>query len=136
MHQVDRVTQLEILGCLVTTNNRAAIQHRVVKASAAFWKHKAFFLSSVVSWRHKMIEHVKKVRPVALYGSAAWLWAADISAALSSWEGAVLKRMCRVGWRQSERESFGDWRRGRTTVTRQQLLETGAEDLASAVLRR
>lgn len=26
-HQVERVTQMELLGCLITTDNRAAVQH-------------------------------------------------------------------------------------------------------------
>lgn len=108
---MERITQMELLGCLITTDNKAAIQHRLVKAVGAFWKHKAFFLSSVVPWRQKMIEYVKKVRPVALYGSASWQWGADASAALTTWEGAMLRRMCRVGWRQVDGESFGDWRR-------------------------
>lgn len=135
-HQVDPIIQMELLGCLITTDNKAAIQHRLVKASAALWKRKAFFLSSVVSRRQKMIEYVKKVRPVALYGSASWQWGADTSTALSSWEGAMLMRMCRVGWRQAEGESFRDWRRRHTKVARQQLHEVGADDIASAMLRR
>lgn len=68
-----------------------------------------------------MIGYVKKVRPVAQHGSAAWLWGADTSAALLSWEGAMLRRLCRVGCRQTEGESFGDLRWRQTKVARQQL---------------
>lgn len=132
-HQVKRIAQMELLGCLITTDNRAAVQHRLVKAAGAFWKHKAFFLSSVVTWRQKMIEYVKKVRPVALYGSASWQWGADTSAALTTWEGAMLRRMCRVA--AGRRRVLRGLRR-LTKVARQQPQEAGAEDIASAMLRR
>lgn len=48
----------------------------------------------------------------------------------------MLRRMCRVGWHKAKDESSGDWRRRHTRAARQQLLEAGAEDIATAMLRR
>lgn len=79
---LERVDQLELVGCLITVDRRATIQHKLTKASAAFWANKDFFLNSVTPWRHKVVEFVKKVRTVALSGSAAWTWSSDTSAAL------------------------------------------------------
>lgn len=87
-------------------------------------------------WRRKVIEYVKKIRPVALYGSASWQWGADTSTALTTWEAGMLRRMCRVGWRKADGEEFGKWRRRHTRVARQQMEDAGAEDIISAMLRR
>lgn len=135
-HTMERIDHLELFGCMIMTDHRAAMQNTHTKASSAFRANRAFFLSSVIPWRHKILEFVKKLRPVALYGSAAWTWSADTSAALRSWEGAMLRRMCRVGWRKADGESFGDRRRRHTDTASSQLDESGAEDVTTAMFRR
>lgn len=47
----------------------------------------------------------------------------------------MLRRMCRMGWKQAD-ESFGDWRRRHTRAARQQLDEASAEDVTTTMLRR
>lgn len=83
-HHIEQAAHLELLRCIITVDHRVAIQHRLATASAAFWGYREIFLSSVIQWRHKLQEYIKKIRPVALYGSAAWLWGADTSSSLLS----------------------------------------------------
>lgn len=67
-HALGQVDQWGLLGCLITVDRRAAIQHRLAKpAAAAFWANRGFLLSTVITWRHKIVELVKKIRPVALW---------------------------------------------------------------------
>lgn len=123
------------MGCLVTPDHRAAVQHGLNRATAAFWANREFF-TSVILWRQKMVEHVKTIRLVALYGSTTWTWSCEPSLALRAWECRMLRRMCRVGWRRAEGESFADWRRRHTQVGRHQQQSAGAEEISVAMLRR
>lgn len=116
-HEFEKVPQREILGCVISEDNRATLQHRLAEASSAFWRHSGYFCSMMISWREKMREYARRTRPVALYGSVIVTWSAEVSNQLRVWENTMLRRMCRVAWRKEE-ETFAEWRRRHTKICR------------------
>lgn len=127
-HSFERVDQLEPLGFILSLSPRQAIQHRLAKASAAFWGHKACFLHRGIEWKHELSEYVKRIRSVALDGSPTWTWTSELSHLLKSWENSILRRLCCVAWhRDSGRH---------TRVAQDKHLEAGHPDILQAFLGR
>lgn len=134
-HHFEQVEQLELLGSILSLSPREAIQHRLAKASAAFWGDKDFSLRRGIEWKHKLSEYVKRIRSAALYVSPTWTWNSELSHLLKSWENSILRRLCYDVWHRDS-ESFGDWRRRHTRMAQDKLLEAGQRDSLQAFLGR
>lgn len=72
-HDFEYKEDLEVLGTLLAKNTITFVKHRLGRADAAFWRHKGFFCSPRDSWQHKLKEYLKRIRPIALYGSVLWI---------------------------------------------------------------
>lgn len=85
-HAFELKDSLEVLGCVLSTDITSMVKHRLSKAEAAFWAHKAFYCNPRVAWQLKLREYLKRIRPIALYGSVLWTWDAGVHALLRGWE--------------------------------------------------
>lgn len=134
-HPFVEKTSLNIMGCLMSTDVLEPVKHRLARAEIQFWTHKSFFCSTVISWERKVLEFVKRVKYLALYGATLWTWTPSVHSFLRAWEGRMLRYMMRTSWRR-DGESFGEWRRRHNRLVRKMLIDCGAEELPEAALRR
>eukprot|EP00973_Karenia_brevis_P096219 12431224-Karenia_brevis.AAC.1 len=74
MHVLAFTEELEVLGCKIAPwlGNAAAADHRLEKASSAFWAMSAFFLCKDVPIQKRLAEYHKRILPIATYGSSGW----------------------------------------------------------------
>lgn len=90
-HAFQRVAALELLGCKITTDDLCAVEFRLSRANAAFWSCRDIYCSTMISWRRRLHEFARRIRPIALYGSVLWTWGAGVASALQS-AGKLMRR--------------------------------------------
>lgn len=133
-HNLELRKDLEILGALISKETIAVAKFRLGTADAAFWQHTGYFCSLRISWAQKLKEYIRRIRPIALFGSVLWTWDASIYALLRAWENRLLRRMIHIPWNEAD-EDFGTRRRRHTRICQEQLAEAQAEDIATAMLQ-
>lgn len=78
---------------------------------------------------------MKRIRLLALYGSAPWIWGADVGSALRTWENGLLRKICPLDWKVDD-ETYGEWRRRHGRVLKDQVAQAGGDDIMTTFLRR
>ena len=92
---VSVIENMEALGTLLTTSGNPVcpIRHRLSKASSAFWANQSTYCCKELSLHIRFKEFVKRVQPVALYGSGSWIWSRSTYNDLVRWETVHLRRI-------------------------------------------
>ena len=67
-----------------------------MKATAAFWRLSTALCCKDLSLQQRFDEFFKRVTPVALYGSGAWVWSRAVYNELVRWENAHLRKIIAV----------------------------------------
>ena len=128
------VQQLMVLGALVSLRQSDVVEHRLSKATGAFWALKSALLCKHLPMHERLKILRTRVVPVALYGSAGWVWSWSLAARLHACENGLLRHMLRVV--RAPSESFGQWRSRHTHAIREIYHGQGHYSLATLVLRR
>lgn len=100
----------EVLGAKVGISTMQSFEHRLNKATAAFWKLADYLKCRGVPLSARLRVLHARIFPVALYGSAAWTWAQTVMTRLSTWESGIYRLMCFVGRRPAD--DVPSWRSG------------------------
>ena len=84
--------EMDCLGALLhaTGTTQLCIQHRLHKATAAFWANHELLTAPHVPIPVRLKEYVSRVQSVALYSASTWTWNKTTSDALFAWESALL----------------------------------------------
>ena len=126
---------LECLGAIVNSDGkmREGVDHRLKKATAAFWANKELLTSSAVPIPVRLREYVTKVQSVAMFGCACWTWTKATYDSLLVWENSILKKMVRVP--KGEDEGFVTYYKRRNRICRRWFHKCGHTSLPTKVLR-
>jgi len=125
---------LPVLGCLLSKDFKESVAHGLRKGTAAFWKGADFFRCKEIPLQQRLHQFRKRVLPICLYGSAAWVWCRHTCAAVTSWENGLLRLMFKVARRPLE--PFESWRVRHTRIVRSAYHEGHQPSACTLLLHR
>ena len=77
---VQLVEDMEVFGAVVSSSGDPLrpVMHRLAKAASAYWALSSVLRCTEVSLRRRSSEYTKRIQPIALYGSGAWVWSRSV----------------------------------------------------------
>ena len=122
---------LECLGAIINSDGKMqeGVDHRLKKATAAFWANKELLTSPAVPIPVRLREYVTRVQSVAVFGCACWTWTKSTYDSLLVWQNSILKKMIRVP--KGEDEGFVAYYKRRNRICRRWFHKCGHTSLLS-----
>ena len=119
------VAHMDILGTRQSRLGETciAVDHRLQKGTAAFWANKDLFMCRSVCLKVRLQELTRRVIPVALFGSGAWVWSRALVLRVRAWERSLLRRV--VGIKRKPGELFVDFVKRSTRVSERLSVQHG-----------
>jgi hypothetical protein len=71
-HEIHLEHRMLVLGAQVASDPTAALDHRLGKTTAVFWKYSMCLKSREIRFEERTLEYRTRVWPVALYSAPAW----------------------------------------------------------------
>ena len=131
---VQPTESMDVLGNVVdrTRSPNTSVEHRLAKATAAFWAEKTLYCdksSSVAKWFQR---YSMRIVPKVLHGCGGWSWSQSLCQKLVTWEGQNLRRILSLKRRPDE--EYIPWLRRTTRYARKLFAQMGHSALTHRVL--
>lgn len=90
---VSATDYMDILGSVVhrTGGTHAAVDHRLAKASAAFWAEKHLYRDGSSPLPKRFQRFATRIVPKVIHGCGSWAWSQAVCKRLLTWEARQLR---------------------------------------------
>ncbi len=90
------MNELVVLGALISSKCPDVVEHRLGKATSAFWAHSDLLMCQDVPIAERFKELRLRVWPVATHACASWVMSKTVVAQRIVWENVCVRRIFRI----------------------------------------